>query len=768
MRRDSIAAVAQPETFEPIQFGRYRLEQRLAVGGMAEIFRARSFGAHGFEKTLVIKRILPDLGRDREFVAMFIEEARIMTRLNHPKIVQVHDFGEVNGHYYIAMEYVSGMDLLELLRACARRRVRPTTAIAVHIMAEVLDALDFAHSLCDEAAQRLGVVHSDVSPSNIFISELGEVKLGDFGIARAHGSGRRSETGALRGKYGYMSPEQVSGQPIDGRADVFAAGIVLCELLMIRRLFIAKHDLEVLLQVRDARLDRLYQFGSRIPGDLMTIIESALARQPALRYQSAGVFRDALHRYLFENRRMVRSADVRRFMLRLLDERPLVERPDTWDRLAAVGGPGLPPLASEVDEPPLMSMVTDPRPHDELDRETTTPPIPTMRTAEAPAEIQAQLRDEMQGAEEPPAVPAAGRRRGAPPSLELLHAEVGPEPAAAVVGRKRRIALAPPPTPIPVPQGLPQTGEEPRLGTEHALAAAPELAVDGSTNLDFRTASSVERPAADQAAQVAPRVASSQRAEEVAATRVAAAAGARPPVQADPDLKGDLQQQSIFRLLFELACAEDSGLLVLQRGQATKEIYLADGHPHYVSSNQAEELFGQYLVKRGVLSAGELSMALAMLPHFDGRLGDTLVALKLMRPMQVIRHLTFQVREKLLNAFAWDSGSFAYFRDAQCLHESAPLGLDAYEMLGAGAQRVDRQLVQDRLEKHLDRYLQLLAPARVPPEVFRLGEQPRRAGERLNGQVTLRQLLGRFDDPAEQEAFERVVFLLLETGLLTV
>lgn len=755
------------ETFEPVQFGRFRLEQRLAVGGMAEIFRARSFGAHGFEKTLVIKRILPDLGRDREFVKMFIDEARMMTRLSHPKIVQVHDFGEVNGHYYIAMEYVSGMDLLELLRACARRRVRPTTTIAVHIMAEVLDALDFAHSLCDDAGQPLGIVHSDVSPSNIFISEVGEVKLGDFGIARAHGSGGRSETGALRGKYGYMSPEQVSGQPIDGRADVFAAGIVLCELLMIRRLFIAKNDLEVLLQVRDARLDRLYQFGGRIPGDLMTILESALARQPSLRYQSAGVFRDALHRYLFENRRMVRAADVRRFMERLRDERPLVERPDTWDRLGAIASLSLPALAREIDDSPVESLAPGARPGDELDREATTPPIPAMPTTEAPAAMQAQLRDAMQGATEGAVAVAESPQRIAPPPRDALRDEAL-RSSAVVVGRKRRIALAPPPPPIPVPQGLPQTGEEPRLGTEHALAAAPELAAGGSTNLDFRTGGSAEPRALEQARPLVPRVAPPSAAEEAAARRAAAAATARPPVQGAPDLRGDLEQQSIFRLLFDLARAEDTGLLVLQREQTTKEIYLADGHPHYVSSNQADELFGQYLVKRGVLSAGELSMALAMLPHFDGRLGDTLVALKLMRPMQVIRHLTFQVREKLLNAFSWSAGSYAYYRNAKCLHESAPLGLDAYEMLGAGAQRIDRQLVQDRLERQLDRPLQLLAPAPVPPEVFRLGEQPRRAGEKLSGQLTLRQLLGRFDDPTEQEAFERVVFLLLETGLVTV
>lgn len=165
--------MADHDTFVPVDFGRYRLEERLAVGGMAEIFRAKTFGVHGFEKTIVIKRILPRLSEDREFVDLFIDEARVMTQLNHPKIVQVYDFGEVEGQLFIAMEYVEGLDLLELLRLCAKRRVRPTTAIAVHIIAEVLDALDFAHNLRGQGGQLLGVVHSDVSPSNIFVSSQG-------------------------------------------------------------------------------------------------------------------------------------------------------------------------------------------------------------------------------------------------------------------------------------------------------------------------------------------------------------------------------------------------------------------------------------------------------------------------------------------------------------------------------------------------------------------------------------------------------------------
>ncbi|MCA9670504.1 MAG: serine/threonine protein kinase, partial [Myxococcales bacterium] len=323
----------KPPPFTPKQFGRYLLVERLAVGGMAEIFKAKTKGAHGFEKTLVIKRILPHLAVDREFTDMFIDEAKLMVRLNHPKIVQVLDFGEIDRQYYMALEYIDGIDGLALLRRCASRRARPTTGIALHVAADVLDALAYAHELRDERGEKLGVIHRDISPSNIFISWLGEVKLGDFGIARAAVRRGHTEGGALKGKYGYMAPEQVSDRPVDCRADIFAVGVVLTELLMIRRLFYAKNDLEVLLQVRDARLDRLDRYGARIPADLRAILDSALARDPNMRYQTAAAFRDALHRYLFDHRRMVRADDVRNFLERLTEgDDPVADaRPDSLE-----------------------------------------------------------------------------------------------------------------------------------------------------------------------------------------------------------------------------------------------------------------------------------------------------------------------------------------------------------------------------------------------------------------------------------------------------
>src|SRR6185312_2314864 len=314
-------ASESPPAFVPSSFGRYQLLERLAIGGMAEIFRARQSGAHGFEKILVIKRILPHLAADPEFLAMFIDEAKLQCALQHPKIVQVFEFGEVEGQYYIALEYVDGMDALGLLRACAHRRQRLPVRLAVHIASEVLDALDYAHSQRGPDGQPLGIVHRDVSPSNVFISRRGDVKLGDFGIARATEKQRQSKTqaGTLKGKYGYMAPEQVVGGEIDGRADLFAVGIVLSEMLMGRRLFTAPNDLDVLLMVRDARLDRLNRYGGDIPPPLRKILDRILARDLEVRYPTAGALRDTLHEFLFESRQRVTAGDLGLFLDSLRD-----------------------------------------------------------------------------------------------------------------------------------------------------------------------------------------------------------------------------------------------------------------------------------------------------------------------------------------------------------------------------------------------------------------------------------------------------------------
>lgn len=666
---------------KPIPFGRYLLLEHLATGGMAEIFRATAQGAYGFEKTVVIKRILPNLAKDKEFLSLFVDEAKVMVRLSHPKIVSVLDFGEVDGRYYIAMEYVEGTDGLGLLRNCAKQRTRPSTGIAVHVVAEVLDALDHAHHAVDDEGQPLGIIHRDISPSNIFVSRYGEVKLGDFGIAQMGVDSAAN----MRGKYGYMAPEQVAGKHVDERSDVFACGIVLAELLMVRRLFMAANDIEVLLQVRDARLDRLDQFGSHIPDELRAILLSALARDPDLRYQSAAAFRDALQRYLFDNRRMVRAADVQAFMKRIFK--------------------------------------------DQLWKKTST------------------------GSDQPAV-------------------SVEKDGSVDAVGDKRRIRLRPPPTPRPLPSI--HTSEERRIGTQEANEAIPELSPAAASSGVFFPSydPNSDAPPALGDIEVDPRFLDESTSTEVAADEVAASRTTPivgvPALQA-PDLRGAIgekNQPSVVRLIFRLAAEEETGLLMLTRGNEVKEIYFVDGDPRSVNSNRGDELFGQYLVKRRVISKGELSMALAMLPHFDGKLGDTLVALRLLRPVQVLRHLTHQVRQKLLEVFAWSSGTFLYFSGKRADIDSAPLGLDAFELIGTGVSLLDVDFVYSHLLKRRDAILTPIAPAPMPPEVFRLGRLPRQAYEKFQGKYCLGEIIDLFDAGEARDNFLRMTYLLMETGLI--
>jgi len=182
----------------PSQFGRYTLLQRLAVGGMAEVFRAKIVSSHGFEKIIVIKRILPHLASDKTFMSMFIDEAKLTAQLTHPKIVQILDFGEVGGKYFIALEFIDGFDALALLRTCAQKRVRLPLTLAAFIAGEVLEALDYAHNAKDMDGSPMNLVHRDISPSNIFMSKGGDVKLGDFGIARAEERESKTQAGRRR------------------------------------------------------------------------------------------------------------------------------------------------------------------------------------------------------------------------------------------------------------------------------------------------------------------------------------------------------------------------------------------------------------------------------------------------------------------------------------------------------------------------------------------------------------------------------------------
>jgi len=293
----------------PKQIGRYQILDRLAVGGMAELFKAQLIGQLGFEKLVAIKKILPHLAVDQNFVEMFIDEARITAQLDHRNIVAVFELGTDADTPYIAMQYVDGLDVLALLRECARAQIRLPPDLAALIARDLLDALDYAHNALDVQGRALGIVHRDISPGNVLLSWRGDVKLTDFGIARAAERRHKTEAGTLKGKYGYMSPEQVSGGEVDGRSDLFSVGILLAEMVMARRLFTSTNDLDILLMVRDARLDRLHKYASEFPVELRVLTVRALQRRPEDRWQSAAQFRDALDEWIRRTTR-VTSRDL--------------------------------------------------------------------------------------------------------------------------------------------------------------------------------------------------------------------------------------------------------------------------------------------------------------------------------------------------------------------------------------------------------------------------------------------------------------------------
>ena len=280
------------------QFGKYTLIRKIGTGGMAEVFLARTTVAQGLNKTLVIKKIHTAYARSRQFVTMFVDEAKIALGLNHPNIIQVFDFGAVGDTYFLAMEYVEGLDLLRLLQEAAKAQASACrTGCRAYIVQQLAKGLDYAHRKTDDFGQPLGIVHRDISPQNVLLSWDGGVKIVDFGIARARDV--HEEQGVIKGKFAYMSPEQARGEPVDCRSDVFAAGIVLYELVCARPLFHGKGK-EALEMVKSGAIPRPRDFAPELPESLERIILRALAFHRADRFQTARDLQHELGKFQLE------------------------------------------------------------------------------------------------------------------------------------------------------------------------------------------------------------------------------------------------------------------------------------------------------------------------------------------------------------------------------------------------------------------------------------------------------------------------------------
>jgi serine/threonine protein kinase len=296
------------------RYGRYVLVDRLGAGGMAEVFRSVVIGPEQFERVVVVKRILPHLTENPSFVKMFIDEATLCGRLSHPNIIQVYEFGREEGQYFIAMEYLEGLNLANVLGDMAERAENVPVNLAADVLRQTCLGLGYAHALAGADGKPLNIIHRDVTPSNIMISYAGAVKILDFGIARVANMARVSSTdaGQVKGKSSYLAPEQVRGAPFDHRVDIFAAGIVLHETLTGRRLFKGANPVHTLELIEKLPVPPPSRLNKAVPARLDEIVLRALERDPDRRYQSALEMAEDLESFLIENR--YSSQDVGRFM----------------------------------------------------------------------------------------------------------------------------------------------------------------------------------------------------------------------------------------------------------------------------------------------------------------------------------------------------------------------------------------------------------------------------------------------------------------------
>lgn len=630
---------------EPTCLGPYVLEQRVAAGGMAEVYVARRRGPHGFEKTVALKRILPELAHDPEFFAMFVDEARVSARLCHPNVVQIFDFGDERDELYMAMEYVEGTTVAKLMRAAAVQRAPLAIEVAIRIVLSVLRALDYVHNACDELGVPLGLVHRDVSPGNLLISRGGEVKLTDFGIMRATELERRTNAGQVKGKLGYMSPEQVTGQEIDARSDLFTAGIVLGELLTLTPLFGSGNEVRVLERIRDGDISAFERAATGVPDELRRIVFRALAPTPSDRYASAATFAEALEEF------------VRRRRLHLT--------PAALSRAArSLGLFGTPPGAEAAASPRRLS---------------TMPPPPVSDPFDTPVS-----------------------------RYEVVTSD-GP-------GEELTFALL-----------------VERLVTG-GLSRAAHVSRDGGPARELLAYRELARFLSSPALQW----------------------GQPPDPHAAP-----LSRRALPGLLYRLSATRETGLLLAVRPEGSKKIYLVDGVPEFVASTTPSELLGAHLVAQGAVLRVEVERALELLPRYGGRLGDALVGTGVLRPFELYRAIFEQVDARLLELFAWTSGTLSFRHGVRSHEETVPLAFHLPDLVARGVR------AHYTFDEYYGYLRALTGPVRrasassIAMEGLRLTAAEEEVLRKIRGPVTLDELVGR--DPATAM---RAVFLGLASGLL--
>jgi eukaryotic-like serine/threonine-protein kinase len=389
----------------PVEFGSYMVYEQLGVGGMATVHVAES---RGLRKRVALKRLLPHVADSPEVVRSFIQEARLVGYLRHPNIAQTYDFGKVDDTYFIAMELVPGPTLAQLIRQCKATVGIVPFPVTLNLMCQVCDALDYAHTLCDEKGRPLDLIHRDVSPPNIIVSNTGTVKLIDFGVAKLARSSMQTQIGTVKGKFSYMAPEYLSGQ-LDSRVDLWALGAVAYELLTNQMLFDSADDLGVLEKVKHAPIPPPSRRNSDVPRDLDAVVLTALERNPAQRWQTAKAMRTALSNVPSDFKNGLTNAQVIEYIEWAFTQQPGVKKHGVTQLIDMLETPsriGVPAMKPRVDKPTA--------PQRPARQEAKTSAETPMRKSppEQPAAVDSQARTRVRGEivyPYPPRTPNRGR-----------------------------------------------------------------------------------------------------------------------------------------------------------------------------------------------------------------------------------------------------------------------------------------------------------------------------------------------------------------------
>jgi serine/threonine protein kinase len=424
---------------------RYQVIERIAAGGMAEVYRGESAGIEGFRKQVAIKRVLPKLSQNREFIHMFLDEARLCAYLSHSKCVQVFDIGQAAGAHFIVMEFVDGADLQGVLEHLQRTGQQMPVEVACLIAMQVCEGLHYAHDAQDHNGEPLGIVHRDISPHNVLMTRFGEVKLVDFGLAKASSHLTADEEDIVKGKFGYLAPEVTLGQGADRRVDIFAAGILLWEMLAGRRLFKGETDLETFKQVQAAVIPDMRRIRGDVGEEVAYVLAKSLARDREQRYGHAGEFAKDLSIVLDRLRKPVTYQDISKLVIATAGERSKKKKKtEQRDAAGVVGdlildalhdfsGGGAEAAATSLGTRGMASAGTgadfvNPSEWglDALFDEAPVPAPSPPKTAQAPVPPSAQSAPPKPPAPASPPAPAAAAQRARPPAPAGAPAEGGP------------------------------------------------------------------------------------------------------------------------------------------------------------------------------------------------------------------------------------------------------------------------------------------------------------------------------------------------------